>query len=134
MSKGLALQLPLYAMAAREALPAEEDPTPIDVGYWALRDRGYRPLVSLANVRDGSYSPRDDWRPGNERIVAYVLDLVDRLRRGMLPVYPAEQECERTCDYRVVCRLRQVRAAGKPWPEAPVIEEPADDRPRRGRR
>lgn len=131
--KGLALQLPLYAMAVERSLPAERNPRAIDAGYWALRDKGYAPLVTMAEYRDGDLFPKDGWKPGPDRIVAFVLELVDRLRGGMLPVHPAEADCERTCDYRTVCRLHQVRQARKGWPEAPSMDEPASpgEEPRR---
>ncbi|WP_231749803.1 PD-(D/E)XK nuclease family protein [Tautonia plasticadhaerens] len=123
--KGLALQLPLYAMAVERSLPAERNPRAIDAGYWALRGKGYSPLVTMAEYRDGDLYPKDGWKPGPDRIVAFVLELVDSLRGGMLPVHPAETDCDRTCDYRTVCRLRQVRQARKDWPEAPSMDEPA---------
>ena len=124
LEKGLALQLPLYAMAIERALPEALRPRALDAGYWALRDDGYKPLVAMAELRDGELRPGRGWRPGPERISAFVLELVDRLRRGMLPVHPTEPECERTCDYRAVCRIHQVRHAGKEWCEAPAMDRP----------
>ena len=124
LEKGLALQLPLYALAIERALPEADRPRALDAGYWALRGIGYAPLVAMAELRDGDLRPGRGWRPGPERVVAFVLELVDRLRSGMLPVHPAEPECERTCDYRAVCRIHQVRHAGKPWHEAPSMDRP----------
>jgi hypothetical protein len=130
--KGLALQLPLYAMAVERALPEQENPRALDAGYWALRGKGYRPIVEMIINRDGDLYQDSRWKPdvGPDRIVAFVLDLVDRLRRGMLPVHSAEPDCDRTCDYRTVCRFHQVRQARKPWPEAPsmdVIAAPGEE-------
>ncbi|WP_158633376.1 PD-(D/E)XK nuclease family protein [Tautonia sociabilis] len=124
LQKGLALQLPLYAMAVERAFPPEPAPRALDAGYWALRGKGYTPLVTMAEYRDGDLRPGKVWEPGPEKIVGFVLDLVDRLRRGMLPVHPAEPDCDRTCDYRTVCRIHQVRQARKPWPEAPTMSDP----------
>jgi hypothetical protein len=127
--KGLALQLPLYAMAVERALPEQENPRALDAGYWALRGKGYRPIVEMIINRDGDLYQDSRWKPdvGPDRIVAFVLDLVDRLRRGMLPVHSAEPDCDRTCDYRTVCRFHQVRQARKPWPEAPSMSEPGEE-------
>ncbi|MEW4567756.1 PD-(D/E)XK nuclease family protein [Tautonia sp. JC769] len=127
LEEGLALQLPLYAMAVERALPAEENPRAIDAGYWALRGKGYAPLVTLAEYRDGDLFSRDGWKPGPDRIVRFVLDLVDRLRRGMMPAQYAKLDCERNCDYRTVCRFHQVRQARKPWAEAPSMSEPGEE-------
>ncbi len=127
LEEGLALQLPLYAMAVERALPAEENPRAIDAGYWALRGKGYAPLVTLAEYRDGDLFSREGWKPGPDRIVRFVLDLVDRLRLGMMPAQFEKPDCERNCDYRTVCRFHQVRQARKPWPEAPTMSEPGEE-------
>ena len=128
LKDGLALQLPLYAMAVERALQADHNPRPIDAGYWALRGKGYAPLVKMAEYREGDLFAFPNWKPGPgpDRIVAFVLSLVDRLRRGMLPVQNEILDCERTCDYRTVCRLHQVRQARKPWPEKPSMADALD--------
>ncbi len=128
LEKGLALQLPLYAMAVALAFPKEEQAEPLDAGYWALRDKGYRPLVQMAKIKDGELvvrsRPKTPSNPDPDRIVRFVKDLVDRLRRGMFPIHPALDDCERHCDYRNLCRLHQVKQAGKTWPDAPSMQAP----------
>ena len=127
MAAGLALQLPLYAMAVERAL-ADENARPVDAGYWALRGKGYKPLFSQEVDRAGPES-RHQETPGHPSRSGR------RLRAGSgrppptrdVPGPPAPDvaDCERTCDYRTVCRLRQVRFTRKPWPEAPTMDDPS---------
>lgn len=119
VEKGLALQLPLYALAVERNGLAGAGAEPLDVGYWELKSRGYQPVVKMA-TRDGK--PPADWSSTRERIEGFVLDLVDQLRKGAFPVHPREEDCTRLCDYRAICRIAQVRSAFKAWPDRPEME------------
>jgi hypothetical protein len=48
--------------------------------------------------------------------------VVERLRRAEFPVAPREPDCTRSCEYRTICRIGQVRSVGKVWVEAPRME------------
>ena len=43
VQRGLALQLPLYALAVVEVVLADRDCVPWQAGYWYLADNGFRP-------------------------------------------------------------------------------------------
>jgi RecB family exonuclease len=98
---GEMLQLPLYAMAAGRLLFDGGEAGLFDLGYWSLRDDGYRPIAF------------ESWEGDQETLIAFVLDLVDQVRRGVFVVHSRKPGCENYCDYRGVCRLRQVRLASK---------------------
>ena len=72
-----------------------------DMGYWSLRDEGFKPLKF------------ERWEDDQAMLVAHVLELVDQLRRGIFVVQSRTPGCESYCEYRGVCRVRQVRSAEK---------------------
>jgi hypothetical protein len=45
LKAGLALQLPLYALAVERILLAEQAAAPLDVGYWGLAADGFKPCA-----------------------------------------------------------------------------------------
>lgn len=116
---GLALQLPLYAMAAQRLAFLDETVEPLDAGYWSISRSGFSAAVAMGKLQDGGVSPVDRWGPFWSAVERYVLQMVDRLRAGDVPVAPRKADCQTTCDYRFVCRISQVRLARKTWAEAP---------------
>ena len=81
----------------------------------------------MSKIRKGEIGPQEGWDGFRVSLEDYVLALVDRLRRADFPIHPRSDGCARKCDYRNVCRLVQVRIAGKIWVEAPQLElEPSE--------
>ncbi len=115
---GTALQLPLYALAVERLSGASEPAVLLDAGYWALKENGYKKVLVME--QDGRYVI--DWRSHRLGLETYIMELVQRLREGQVPVAPRVKDCEPYCDYRHVCRIRDVREAAKEWPERPVLE------------
>ncbi len=103
VGRGVMVQLGLYAMAVEQLILGEVDggPVPAGFGYWGLRKDGYREMEC------------DDWRTFKEALAAHVLNIADQIRRGEFVVDSRNPGCESYCDYRSVCRVRQVRMAGK---------------------
>jgi RecB family exonuclease len=99
--KARLLQLPLYAMAVERIILADEHVRLRDVGYWALRQGGYKPIAF------------EEWEAAQAALESYVAELVGRLRRGIFVVDSQVDGCEGFCDYRAICRIRQVRLAAK---------------------
>lgn len=118
---GLALQLPLYALAVERLVLAGRGARPLDVGYWALGKKGYRAVVEMADAEGRGLDAWEALRPAME---AFVLALVGNLRRATFPVAPREEDCRQRCDYPCVCRIAQVQAARKAWPDLPVLDLP----------
>jgi hypothetical protein len=99
--KARLLQLPLYAMAVERIILADEAVRLRDVGYWALRKDGYKPIAF------------EEWEAAQQALESYVAALVGRLRSGIFVVDSQVDGCEGFCDYRAICRIRQVRLAAK---------------------
>jgi RecB family exonuclease len=99
--KARLLQLPLYAMAVERIILREEAVSLRDVGYWALRKEGYRPIVF------------EEWEAVQSALETYVAELVGRLRQGIFVVDSQVDGCESFCDFRAICRIRQARLASK---------------------
>ena len=95
------LQLPLYAMAVEQLLFANESTGLHDIGYWSLKKDGFKSIAF------------ESWDHDQEVLVAHVLSLVDQLRRGVFVVQSRKPGCESYCEFRGVCRVRQVRHAEK---------------------
>jgi RecB family exonuclease len=96
------VQLPLYAMAVERLAMVEEGAAVHDLGYWSLRENGGYQPVKLG-----------DWAGESARLEAKLLETAARLRSGLFVVQPSKPDCERTCDYAMACRIRQVRRVGK---------------------
>ncbi len=122
VESGIALQLPLYAAAVQRVILADEAAEPLDVAYWELRKGGFKPVKVMAKATPQGLKPGEDWPEFLRRMEAFVLALVGRLRAADFPVRPCKDDCTRSCEYRSVCRIGQVRAAKKEWPEAPRME------------
>ncbi len=88
-------------MAVEQIILAEQVITLRDVGYWALRKDGYKPIAF------------EEWKAVQEALESYVAELVERLRKGVFVVDSQVDGCEGFCDYRAICRIRQARLASK---------------------
>jgi len=102
VTEGRMLQLPLYAMAVERLLYEGSAAGPLDVGYWGLKKEGYKAIVF-----------KEEWEETKRATAERVLDVIHRLRSGEFVIAPRKEHCETYCEYRSVCRIRQVRAAGK---------------------
>lgn len=100
VENAFALQLPIYALAVEQLLLGDEASELRDLGYWELRDKGYKALEV-------------DWPALRARVEARVLEAVGRLRRGRFVVDPRRDDCTRHCDYAAVCRITQMRRVAK---------------------
>jgi len=101
VKRGEMLQLLLYAMAVEKLILGNEAAGPAGVGYWGLKKDGYKELTF------------PDWQQVKDELEAHVLGVVDRIRDGVFAVDSRKAGCESYCDFRSICRIRQVRLAGK---------------------
>ncbi len=122
LNAGLALQLPLYALAVRNLILRDQPAELLDGAYWELGDGGFKAVLKMYEPKGGGLQARGDWDELIARVEAFVAALVDRLRRGHFPVAPRHQECTRSCEFQHVCRITPIRQVGKTWAEAPRME------------
>ncbi len=108
--QALYLQLPLYALAVERLGLVDAGATLHDVGYWGIGADGYRSIELK------------DWEQARPRLEAFVLEVVDQLREGVFAVDPKKEDCTRSCDYRTVCRINQIRSSGKRRDHVPSLD------------
>lgn len=120
---GQKLQLPLYAIAVERVLLAGEAAVAQDVGYWGLRGKGFKVAWSMVDAPEpGGALAVDQWVEQAQAFETYALELAAGIRDGRFPVAPVDADnCEGFCEFREVCRIRQVRAVGKDWDERPGL-------------
>ncbi len=106
------LQLPLYAMAVERFLFEGGRAGPRDVGYWGLKEKGYKPIAF------------EEWSQAHKDLLERVFAVVRAIRAGAFPIAPSKHDCEKYCEYRSVCRIRQVRKADK---KPPPLDAPVGD-------
>ncbi len=93
------VQLPLYALAVERHFFGDSAST-CDFGYWGVGQDGFK----VVGLQKG-----DDWPAFRERVVEEVLRLASMLREGQFAVNPTKVDCTNSCDYKVVCRIGQIR-------------------------
>ncbi|WP_435022362.1 PD-(D/E)XK nuclease family protein [Tundrisphaera sp. TA3] len=106
---GQASQLPLYALAVEQLILPGGDHPLLDVGYWSLHKEGFS-RVKL-----------DDWDGYRSDLIAFVQEIVAKLRGGRFPIDSRKKDCNKYCDFQAMCRVSQVRRAGKIWTEMPLL-------------
>lgn len=128
LAAGLALQLPIYALAVQELLMIDRRAKPWRVGYWYLKEKGFESegLPQCFSGSDEGLLETDAWRELRGKLLGRVVTLVRSVRGGMFPVYSLDEECTSRCAYNTVCRIGQVRALEKQWPAAGSVNEPAE--------
>ena len=127
VERGLALQLPLYAMAGVEVIFSDRDCVPWQAGYWYLADNGFRPKQALRmyHAAAGSLEPEEAWEAMRASIGRTVAGLVRGMREGQFPVSSTDIHCTGTCPYATVCRIDQIRSLEKTWqPPIDKIDRP----------
>lgn len=122
---GLALQLPIYALAVQELLMIDRRAVPWRVGYWYLREKGFDGMPAFHSQTDEGIAETDDWRELRGKLLARVVAMVKGIRQGQFPVYSLDDDCTGRCPYSTVCRVGQIRAMEKVWePSTPTAASP----------
>lgn len=110
VAAGRSLQLVLYALAARRLGFVPEDAVPFQMGYWCLRETGFR--SGLKGQRAGKLQAldREVWESLEATLDETIPRLVAGIRQGDFVVENHQETCTSRCDYATVCRVNQVRA------------------------
>ena len=114
---GLALQLPLYAMAVQELGLVAEGAVPWQAGYWRVKKEGFPARNPLQFFEAGNDKPRptEQWQQLQSIVVARVVSLVRGIRQAEFPMHSANDDCTNFCDFSKVCRVNQTRSLDKQW-------------------
>jgi hypothetical protein len=78
---------------------------------WASR-------LAAMNWRCASKAGRSlpkSWATLKQNVIDRLAEIVRSARRGDFPVHSQDPQCTRTCDFRTVCRVAQVRSLEKVW-------------------
>ena len=118
MEAGVALQLPLYTMAAHELLLSAAGDLPWQAGYWVVRERGFNPKNALAfyERQEELFQPTEAWRVLREKVLERVAAIVAGIRSGEFPMFSVDEHCTGGCEFSTVCRVNQARSLEKVWP------------------
>lgn len=121
--EGRSLQLPLYALAAKNLL-AQQGAQPFRAAYWHVAGEGYREkdAVKFHLDSEGRLELTSEWDQLEKQLRVRVKSLVEGIRHGQFPMHSHDDECTSRCAYRTVCRINQARSLGKQWqpPEEPA--------------
>ena len=125
IQQGLALQLPLYAMAVQELLMIDRRAVPWRVGYWYLRDSGFQShdLPQLFQSTPQGLCETGEWQTLKVTLLERVVQMVQGIRAGDFPVYSQDPDCTGRCEFHTVCRVGQVRTINKRWGSAAAAEQ-----------
>lgn len=130
LKDGRALQLPLYTLAVERLHFADGTVRPAEMGYWGLKEGvGYRKLYPTGRRRTTMNAAAEGWSSFAERLELFIFALADRIRTGEFPVAPSIEDCERACDYRTTCRIRQLGLRGKDWDRRPTWDPSGEREP-----
>lgn len=133
-TSGRSIQLALYLLAVKRLGLVGTDAVPFQMGYWALKETGFKPEFTRAKFV--TISPdKIQWL---EQVMENLLpQLADEIREGRFIVENADQHCTGRCVYRTVCRVNQIRplaeqlgkqSATRPDPSLTTTKEELDPR------
>jgi ATP-dependent helicase/DNAse subunit B len=116
-ASGVALQLPLYALAVQELLMIDRRAVPWRVGYWFLKEKGFDDygLPQFFERAEVGLRETTDWQTLRGTLLNRVASLVRGIRGGLFPVFSLDDDCTSSCPYRTVCRIGQIRSLDKTW-------------------
>jgi ATP-dependent helicase/nuclease subunit B len=119
---GRALQLAIYAAAARRSGLLDPEASVFQMAYWTLTLAGC--VVGLKGKSRALEMMEPELVADIERTLDDVVPrIVERLRSGQFPVVNADDDCGKWCPYSMVCRVGQVRSVAtdraKVWGLAP---------------
>jgi hypothetical protein len=117
---GIALQLPLYALAAQKLL-AGADAVPAHIGYWHVAGKGCNESIRLSEHDEGRLRDSAAWQSLLKELPTRLLSLVRGVRDGQFPMASADAKCTSRA-YRTVCRVNQVRSLEKDQKWQPPAE------------
>jgi len=130
LKAGNLIQLPLYAMAAERLGLVEEGAIPAELIYWFVKEKGFDSYLSTLDTSADELTSDDVWLELQNYLETHIPEMAARIRRGEFPVYNPDKDCTKHCEYKMTCRVGQIRALEetlhKTWTITPVTDEPTD--------
>jgi hypothetical protein len=115
IESGQRLQPALYVMAAEALLFADREAVPRWAGYWSMLTGVTTDKRYSLHCADDDGKPTESWETLKQNVIDRIAEIVRSARRGDFPVHSQDPQCTRTCDFRTVCRVAQVRSLEKVW-------------------
>jgi len=106
---GRRLQLVLYAVAARRLGLVPADASPYQLGYWCLKETGFRSGLPGRNAAKFQAIDAATWTALEQIVDETIPQLVAGLRGGEFVVENADDNCTGHCAFHTVCRVNQIR-------------------------
>lgn len=122
---GRSMQLALYLLAVKRLGLAGPDAVPLQMGYWALQDDGFKPDVGSRGLKPLKADKIDRL----EALLDHLLpQLAAEIRAGRFVPENADVNCTGRCAFRTACRVNQLRPlAGLLGKESPPRVDPTED-------
>jgi ATP-dependent helicase/nuclease subunit B len=109
IQSGRALQLAIYASAARRSGLVDPEASPFQMAYWSLTLAGC--VVGLKGTKKTLEMLDPELVGEMEQTLDTLLPkITTQLRAGQFPVINADKECGKWCPYSTACRVGQVRS------------------------
>jgi ATP-dependent helicase/DNAse subunit B len=106
LASGRSIQLALYLIAAKRLGLAGADAVPFQMGYWALRETGFRQALGKFKF---AAADAGEIQKLESILDALLPQLADEIRAGRFVVENEDQDCGGRCAFRTVCRVNQIR-------------------------
>jgi RecB family exonuclease len=114
VAEGYSLQLPLYALAAKDLL-GDKQAVPFRAAYWHVGGDGYKEIMKFSIDAGGRLATDPGWTTFESRLRGRILALVEGIRRGQFPMHSVDEKCTSRCEYSTICRVNQSRSLDKTW-------------------
>lgn len=133
---GRAVQLVLYAFAVKQLGLVAEDALPFQLGYWAVRETGFKAGLAQRGPKGFTKLDAAVWESLEKLLTTILPRLAAGIRNGEFVVDNPDHDCTGRCPYRTVCRVNQIRPLAdtlrktrspliQPDPEETTMEEEA---------
>jgi hypothetical protein len=98
-----------------ELLLSDRDSVPWRAGYWYLKQRGFKPALTMYEHSGGAVGPSSRWEEMRGGLAKTVAALTEGIRGGDFPVFSRDAQCTGRCPFATICRITQVRSLEKTW-------------------
>ncbi len=119
------LQLALYALAVERVLLEGKEARPAGFAYWITGENGPKYVTPVSSRKvDAWLRDPELWPNFRSTLEAWVVQIVQAIRRGEFPLAPRTDPCPTGCPHAPVCRIGTARSIAKPLAmPLPIVTE-----------